>query len=110
LFLYTFVAVTLFGLIGVVSPTSSYAAGAERKAKTKVVPAYPDLARRMLITGTVKVEVVVDAAGNVKSATATGGHPLLIRPAEDAAKKWRFEPGTGESTETLEFRFSPSGS
>jgi len=39
-----------------------------RRAKSKVQPEYPELARRMNITGTVRVQVVVAANGTVKDA------------------------------------------
>ena len=63
-----------------------------RRAKTKVQPLYPDLARKMNITGTVKVEVVVAPNGSVKEAKVVGGHPVLANAALDAVRKWRFEP------------------
>lgn len=76
-----------------------------RRAKTKVQPAYPDLARRMNIAGTVKVEVVVSPNGTVKDAHVVGGHPVLAGAALDAARKWRFEPAAGESSGVIDFKF-----
>ena len=78
-----------------------------RKAKTKVAPVYPELARRMSITGTVKLSVVVAPNGTVKSSKLVGGHPLLVNAAVDAIKKWKFEPGAEESTGIVEFKFQP---
>jgi TonB family protein len=78
-----------------------------RRAKAKVQPAYPDLARKMNITGTVKVEVVVAPNGTVKAARVVGGHPVLASSALEAAKKWRFEPSTVESTGIIDFKFEP---
>ena len=78
-----------------------------RKAKTKVAPAYPDLARRMNITGTVKVLVVVAPNGSLKDTKIVGGNPLLVNAAMDALKKWKFEPADSESTGTVEFKFQP---
>ena len=78
-----------------------------RKAKTKVMPAYPDLARRMNITGTVKVLVVVAPNGSLKDTKIVGGNPLLVNAAMDALKKWKFEPADSESTGTVEFKFQP---
>jgi TonB family protein len=78
-----------------------------RRAKSKVQPNYPDLARRMSITGTVKVEVVVGTNGIVKEAKIVGGHPVLAGAALDAAKKWRFEPAANESSGVIEFKFDP---
>ena len=78
-----------------------------RKVKSKVAPQYPDLARRMNITGVVKVLITVTPTGSVKDAKLVGGHPVLANSALDAVKKWRFEPGPQESTGIVEFRFDP---
>ncbi|MGA8866070.1 MAG: energy transducer TonB [Candidatus Sulfotelmatobacter sp.] len=78
-----------------------------RRAKSKVAPVYPELARKMNITGTVKVEVVVAPNGNVKDAKVVGGHPVLANAALDAVKKWKFEPAAAESTGVVEFKFEP---
>jgi TonB family protein len=78
-----------------------------RKAKTKVAPAYPELARRMNITGTVKVLVVVTPSGSLKDTKVVGGNPLLVNAAMDALKKWKFEPADSESSGTVEFKFQP---
>jgi TonB family protein len=78
-----------------------------RKTKTKVSPAYPELARRMNIVGTVKVLVVVSPSGNLKDTKVVGGNPLLVNAAMDALKKWKFEPADGESSGTVEFKFQP---
>ena len=59
--------------------------------KIKVAPVYPDLARRMNITGVVKIAVTVSTNGSVKNAKVIGGHPVLASAALDAVKKWRFE-------------------
>jgi protein TonB len=78
-----------------------------RKAKTKVAPVYPDIARRMSIAGTVKLAVVVAPNGTVKSSKAMGGHPLLVNAAMDAVRQWKFEPAATESTGVVEFKFQP---
>ena len=78
-----------------------------RKAKTKVAPAYPDLAKRMNITGTVKVLVVVSPNGSLKDTKVVGVNPLLVNAAMDALKKWKFEPADSESSGTVEFKFQP---
>src|SRR5579863_9257241 len=78
-----------------------------RRAKSKVQPMYPDLARKMNITGTVKIEIVVLPNGTVKDARVVGGHPVLASAALDAAKKWKFEPAGSESTGVIDFKFEP---
>ncbi len=78
-----------------------------RRAKNKVQPSYPELARKMNISGTVKIEVTVLPNGSVKEARVVGGHPVLATSALDAAKKWRFEPASAESSGIIEFKFEP---
>ena len=75
--------------------------------RAKVQPAYPELAKKMNIAGTVKIEVVVAPNGSVKEARVVGGHPVLANAALDAAKKWRFDPAPAESTGIIDFKFEP---
>jgi TonB family protein len=78
-----------------------------RKAKLKVEPVYPEVARRMSIGGTVRLAVVIAPNGTVKSSKPVGGHPLLVNAATDAIRRWRFEPGSTESSGIVEFKFQP---
>jgi TonB family protein len=55
-------------------------------------PAYPSAAKQMRASGQVSVQGLVDEGGNVLSARATSGHPLLRAPAEAAARQSRFNP------------------
>jgi TonB family protein len=61
----------------------------------------------MNIAGTVKIEVVVAPNGSVKEARIVGGHPVLASAALDAAKKWRFDPASAESSGVIDFKFEP---
>jgi len=88
-----------------VSVASANALAEDRKPKSKVSPAYPELAKKMNVSGTVKVEIVIAPNGSVKSAKALGGHPLLIESALDAVKKWKFEPASEETTQIIAFDF-----
>ena len=78
-----------------------------RRAKSKVLAVYPELARKMNIVGTVKVEIVVSPNGSVKEAKVVGGHPVLANAALEAVKKWRFEPAALESSGIVDFKFEP---
>ena len=55
-------------------------------------PAYPPIAKQMNATGQVAVKVAVDELGNITSAKATSGHPLLRAPAEAAARQSKINP------------------
>jgi TonB family protein len=82
------------------------AESAKRKVKTKTLPEYPELARQMNATGKVKIEATISAEGKVTNTKVIGGSPLLVGAAQDALKKWRFEPAAKESVEVVEFDFS----
>ena len=81
----------------------------KRKVRTKVAPTYPELAKRMNVTGKVKIEVVIASDGHVKSTRVIGGHPLLVQACQDAVKEWKFAPAPEESTQVVEFEFSGGG-
>ena len=102
-------ALTLAFTVGLVRVGAQQAQSEEmvRRAKSKVQPAYPDLARKMNLAGTVKIEVLVAPNGTVKGARIVGGHPVLANAALDAAKKWRFEPALAETSGVIDFKFEP---
>jgi TonB family protein len=77
----------------------------DRKVKIKTAAIYPELARRMSITGVVKVQITVGTNGVVKNAKLVGGHPVLASAALDAVRKWRYEASKEETTGIVEFRF-----
>jgi len=77
----------------------------KRKVKVKNNPTIPELARRMNITGKVKIEVVIAPDGHVKTSRAVGGHPVLVQSCLDAVKDWKFEPAPEETTQMVEFDF-----
>jgi TonB family protein len=80
----------------------------KRKVKTKTAPVYPELAKRMNVTGKVKIEVVITPDGHVKSTRVVGGHPLLVQVCQDAVKEWKFVPAPEETTQIVEFEFHTS--
>lgn len=87
-------------------PQQSGSEEGKRKVKSKVAPAYPELAKRMNVTGRVKIEVIITPDGKVKSTRALGGHPLLVQACVDAVKEWKFVAAPEETTQVVEFEFS----
>jgi TonB family protein len=73
----------------------------------KVLPAYPAVAKRMSLGGVVKVEVTIDPKGSVKSTKIVGGSPVLASAAEEAIRRWQFQPGPDTNTQVVEFKFDP---
>ncbi|HEY6265642.1 MAG TPA: energy transducer TonB [Candidatus Acidoferrum sp.] len=80
----------------------------KRKVKSKTLPVYPELARRMNVSGKVKIEIVIAPDGHVKSTRVVGGHPLLVQTCQDAVKEWKFMPASEETTQVVEFEFHGS--
>jgi TonB family protein len=78
-----------------------------RKIVNRVTPQYPSMARILNLRGNVKAEAVVEPNGLVKSVEVKGGHPVLVRAAEDAIYKWKWAPAAHETREPIEFRFEP---
>jgi len=58
-------------------------------------PEYPGLARKRGYQGTVFLEALVGADGNVKDLRllVSSGHPMLDKSALESVKKWVFKPG-----------------
>jgi TonB family protein len=72
-----------------------------------VSPVYPDLARRLQMSGVVKLSATVAPDGSVKSTKPVGGNPVLIKAAQDAVTTWKYAPAPDETRELIELRFSP---
>jgi Ca-activated chloride channel homolog len=80
----------------------------------RVEPVYPELAKRMRLSGSVVLKIEVDEAGNVRNAQVVSG-PLMLRDAAvNAVRQWKYSPAILDgnpvsviATETL--NFSPDG-
>ena len=62
------------------------------KATSKVMPAYPQMARNQGVSGLVRIKVVVDESGSVASIVWAEGPMLLRQAAQDALRQWKFQP------------------
>lgn len=100
------VAVAIASMCGTHAFAQSASEEGKRKVKTKIAPAYPELAKRMNVTGKVKIEVIITPDGRVKSTRALGGHPLLVQSCIDAVKEWKFVAAQEETTQLVEFDFN----
>lgn len=76
-----------------------------RKVTKRMAPVYPELAKRMGVSGAVKLELTVAASGKVLDVKILGGHPVLANSAQQVAQGWQFEPGT-QSTEQVTVNFT----
>jgi TonB family protein len=89
----------------IVSAQQSSVEESKRKIKYKTNPQFSEIARRMNLSGKVKVELVIAPDGHVKNTRAIGGHPILVQSCLDAVKDWRFEASPEETTQIIEFEF-----
>ena len=78
-----------------------------RKLIAQPAPAYPEIARRARLSGTVKVQVLIAPDGSVKDVKVIGGHPLFVDATIEALKKWKYVPSNAEASVALEFNFHP---
>lgn len=97
----------IFAFFIVWALSANMSAQETRKALSKPTPRYPEVAKRMNLVGTVKVEIVIGADGKVKETNVVGGHPILVDAALAALKEWKYEPASGETNVTLTFEFHP---
>jgi TonB family protein len=70
--------------------TNLRSGGLNGKAISLPTPEYPTIARQAQASGAVTVQVTVDEEGNVVSAQAVSGHPLLRAAAVTAARQAKF--------------------
>jgi TonB family protein len=102
----------MIGLLAIATgagwPSSSRAAeDGARKTTKKVTPVYPETARKMQLSGTVRLVALVAADGQVTSTETVGGHPLLVAAATEAVMRWKYQAAERESRQDLVFTFAP---
>jgi TonB family protein len=81
-------------------------AAEERAVRFRVAPAYPEIAKRMRISGVVHLEVTIDPDGKVTGIKQISGNNMLSIAAEDAVRKWRFASAPASSTEEVALSFT----
>ncbi len=91
--------------IAICCAAPSMRADGNRKIVNGPKPQYSELAKKLKLSGTVKIEVMITPGGQVKETKALGGHPLLVESAVEALREWKFEAGSSATTEILEFKF-----
>jgi TonB family protein len=77
-----------------------------RKTKSNPPPEYPELARKMNITGMARVLLTVTPDGSVTTVKELGGNPVLVAALVKAVKKWKYEPSEHENEIEVRFEFT----
>jgi TonB family protein len=87
-----------FSLLSSFQPQASFAQdepdATVLKVVSKTVPAYLQVARAMSLSGAVKLEVLVQPNGNIKSVQVKGGNPVLVQSAQTAIQGWKWRKPT----------------
>ncbi len=97
--------VLLAGGLGICAGVA-FAAPTARAIVSRVSPAYPELARRMHVSGKVVLLVTIQADGKVSATKVESGHALLAPAAQDAVSRWRFAPNPEASESEVEVNFT----
>ena len=94
-------------LLGFGFSASNLLAQESRKLVSNPTPVYPEIAKRLRLSGVVKVEITIGADGQIKATKVIGGHPLLVNAVQDTLKNWKYASASSETTASLEFSFHP---
>jgi protein TonB len=62
------------------------------KLVRKVIPTYPELARRARVSGTVRLVGVIARDGTIEQLQVVSGNPLLVGSAVAAVRQWIYRP------------------
>jgi TonB family protein len=88
---------------------AALAAPTQRAIVSRVSPSYPELARRMHVSGKVVLLVTIQPDGKVSATKVESGHALLAPAAQDAVSRWRFAPGPEASESEIDVNFNSDG-
>jgi periplasmic protein TonB len=58
----------------------------------RVDPLYPQIARAMHLSGTVRLRAIISTDGSIQSLEVLSGSPILARAAVAAVRQWRYRP------------------
>jgi outer membrane biosynthesis protein TonB len=80
----------------------------KRKIIVQIRPAPTPLARRLNLSGTVRLRVTVSPAGDAIRTEEPGGSPLLVKAATDGVSKAKWEAAPLQTKEIIEITFPPN--
>ncbi|MDQ2833887.1 MAG: energy transducer TonB [Acidobacteriota bacterium] len=95
----------LVGGVALCAGTAS-ADNIHRAIVSRVQPQFPELARRMHVSGRVVLLVTIQPDGSVSATKVESGHALLAPAAQDAVSHWHFAPNPTPSESEIEVNFN----
>jgi D-alanyl-D-alanine endopeptidase (penicillin-binding protein 7) len=78
---------------------------AERKVVTKTAAVYPAEAKKKGVEGSVVLDVLITAKGEVTEVKAVKGPEELKESAVSAVRQWKYEPASVDTRATLTIRY-----
>ncbi|MBV9885969.1 MAG: energy transducer TonB [Acidobacteria bacterium] len=75
------------------------------KVLKKVVPAYPDILKKMNVSGSVRVEVTINPDGSVKDVENRGGNAIFVDSVASAVHNWKYAPADHQRTAEVSVTF-----
>jgi len=78
----------------------------EPKVLKKVLPVYPDILKKMGVSGTVRVRITIGADGSVKDVEARGGNAIFIDSVAAAVRNWKFVSGERQRSAEVTVTFT----
>ena len=79
----------------------------KRKIVVQIRPVLTPLARRLNLSGTVRLRVAVSPAGDAISIEELGGSPLLVKAATDGVSRAKWEVAPQQTKEIIQIIFPP---
>ncbi len=77
----------------------------KRKLIVEIHPVYPPLARKISLSGTVRLRITVSPAGYPVDTMQLGGSPVFVQAATEAVSKAKWETTPAETKEILQIKF-----
>jgi TonB family protein len=95
-----------FALVSCLLPMALSSQENEPKPLKKVIPLYPEVLKRMGISGTVRLKVTIATDGSVKEIEARGGSAIFTESVSKAVKQWRYPPSDKQRVADVSVEFS----
>jgi TonB family protein len=70
-------------------------------------PDYPNIVKHAHIGGSVRLNVIVLASGDVAKVEIVGGNPIFAESATKAVLKWKYVPAASQTKEEVQINFTP---
>jgi TonB family protein len=96
---------TLFAVLLPESLAQQVQSDGNRRIVSQITPDYPSIARRLRLTGMVRISATVGPNGKVVRTEVLGGNPVFAQSATTAVSKFKWEPRPDTTKELVQITF-----